>query len=445
MAAPSVTYTFSNGTTADATQVNQNFTDVINGLSDGTKDLTVSALTASGTISFTGSTISLGNAVSDALNIIAATTLSDTNFTQTLTTADRKHTITQSGGSTTATNAPLVVQLTNTGSSLSPAGYFESRSDSGNGVLHAYSKATRSGTSAAIYAAGDGTGGSILLAQNSKDSTPIDILNLLGTGAITVGTTAATNNNHTFRSGAQTILAVDAAVTSDSVLRFSKAGTAKHSIYVPTSSNSLSFYSHGSANAEVGSCTEGGAWTFGRAVNVVAATVTNESTSTGGYALVVQNTSTNVGSRDVAVMKIQKGYADVANNQWYLEFLDNAGGTNHGYIGNASATTVSLHASSDRRIKKNIKTLTGALEKICAIRPVEFELKSNGEKDVRYVAQELAEVFPNLVTKSDDGLGDDVPEGVRPWAVTDGPLIPYLITAIKELKAEFDAYKASHP
>lgn len=38
MSAPSITYTFANSTTADATQVNQNFTDLINGASDGTKD-----------------------------------------------------------------------------------------------------------------------------------------------------------------------------------------------------------------------------------------------------------------------------------------------------------------------------------------------------------------------------------------------------------------------
>lgn len=50
MAAPSVTYTFSNGTTADASEVNQNFSDIISGITDGTEDLTISALTCQGTI-----------------------------------------------------------------------------------------------------------------------------------------------------------------------------------------------------------------------------------------------------------------------------------------------------------------------------------------------------------------------------------------------------------
>lgn len=72
MANITVTYSFSNGTTADASQVNQNFTDIINGTSDGTKDFSISALTAAGNVSFTGSSITLGNASSDDLTITAS-------------------------------------------------------------------------------------------------------------------------------------------------------------------------------------------------------------------------------------------------------------------------------------------------------------------------------------------------------------------------------------
>jgi len=54
MANPAVTYTFVNGVTADAAEVNQNFTDLINGLTDATKDLSISAITAAGTATFNG-------------------------------------------------------------------------------------------------------------------------------------------------------------------------------------------------------------------------------------------------------------------------------------------------------------------------------------------------------------------------------------------------------
>lgn len=71
MAFPSVTYTFTNGTTADATQVNQNFTDLINGLSDGTKALNVAAITAGGTYTANGNVV-LGASSSNTLTVNAS-------------------------------------------------------------------------------------------------------------------------------------------------------------------------------------------------------------------------------------------------------------------------------------------------------------------------------------------------------------------------------------
>lgn len=66
MANIAVTYTFSNSTTADATQVNQNFQDIIDGLSNGTKDISISGLTVAGNASFNGDT-TLGNASGDTI------------------------------------------------------------------------------------------------------------------------------------------------------------------------------------------------------------------------------------------------------------------------------------------------------------------------------------------------------------------------------------------
>jgi hypothetical protein len=64
MANLSVTNTFSNGTTADAGQVNTNFTDVVNATSDGTIDFSIAALTVAGTLTANGA-ITLGNATTD--------------------------------------------------------------------------------------------------------------------------------------------------------------------------------------------------------------------------------------------------------------------------------------------------------------------------------------------------------------------------------------------
>ena len=71
MAAPSLTYTITNGTTADATQVMQNLNDLLNGITDGTKDLSISALTCAGTLTANGH-VNLGNSSADDLTITAS-------------------------------------------------------------------------------------------------------------------------------------------------------------------------------------------------------------------------------------------------------------------------------------------------------------------------------------------------------------------------------------
>lgn len=66
MPAPSLTYTLSNGTTADASHVMQNFNDLLNGITDGSKDLSISALTCAGNATFNGN-VTFGNATSDTI------------------------------------------------------------------------------------------------------------------------------------------------------------------------------------------------------------------------------------------------------------------------------------------------------------------------------------------------------------------------------------------
>ena len=52
------------------------------------------------------------------------------------------------------------------------------------------------------------------------------------------------------------------------------------------------------------------------------------------------------------------------------------------------------------------------------------------------IAQELYEIFPESVGKTDDGLGDEMPEGVEPWTVGNGNWEWILIKAIQELSAK---------
>ncbi len=99
-------------------------------------------------------------------------------------------------------------------------------------------------------------------------------------------------------------------------------------------------------------------------------------------------------------------------------------------------------ASSDKRLKENIKPLDNALDKINKINGVEFDWKKLTEKeketihgntghDVGVIAQEIEEVLPEVVQTRENGYK----------AVKYEKIVPLLIEAIKELKQEIEELK----
>jgi hypothetical protein len=67
MAYPTITYTLNNGDTADASRLMTNFNDILAGMSDGSKDHSINALTVAGAATLNGN-VALGNATSDDLS-----------------------------------------------------------------------------------------------------------------------------------------------------------------------------------------------------------------------------------------------------------------------------------------------------------------------------------------------------------------------------------------
>ena len=56
--------------------------------------------------------------------------------------------------------------------------------------------------------------------------------------------------------------------------------------------------------------------------------------------------------------------------------------------------------TSDRRLKKNIQNLETVLDKVLKIRPARYQMidnNPNGMESIGFIAQELKEVFPELV------------------------------------------------
>jgi hypothetical protein len=86
-------------------------------------------------------------------------------------------------------------------------------------------------------------------------------------------------------------------------------------------------------------------------------------------------------------------------------------------------------AYSDKKLKKNIKTLDGS--KVYEMRGVSFDRIDTNKASSGVIAQEIQQVAPELIDKSKDGT----------LGVAYGNLTGYLIEAIKELKAEIELLK----
>ena len=118
--------------------------------------------------------------------------------------------------------------------------------------------------------------------------------------------------------------------------------------------------------------------------------------------------------------------------------------TTNGGIANFQANDSNL---SDRREKTNFAPATSYLDKICAIPVQTFNyidqnLEEDGGLTLGVVAQDVQAVAPELVNESNWGT-DEAPK-VR-LSIYQTDLQYALMKCIQELKAEFDAYKASHP
>jgi hypothetical protein len=119
----------------------------------------------------------------------------------------------------------------------------------------------------------------------------------------------------------------------------------------------------------------------------------------------------------------------------------NPNGTVGSITTNGSATTYAT--SSDYRLKNTIAPMTGALAKVAALKPVTYKWNADNSAGEGFIAHELAEVCPDAVVGEKDAVDSD--GNPKYQGIDTSFLVATLTAAIQELKAEFDAYKASHP
>jgi len=182
-------------------------------------------------------------------------------------------------------------------------------------------------------------------------------------------------------------------------------------------------------------------------LGALSATTASNNTGVGfqaGYGLTTGSSNTYIG-----YLATQSGVA--VTNEIVVGANITGKGSNTAFIGGTSgayngANSAAWSVISDERIKKNIVDVASGLDKILALRSVEFDYKENDKHDVGFISQEYQLVFPDQV------ITHAANEAQKEWVDDDGMvmginqnLVPYLVKAIQELKAEFDAYKATHP
>jgi hypothetical protein len=147
--------------------------------------------------------------------------------------------------------------------------------------------------------------------------------------------------------------------------------------------------------------------------------------SSTDYGIIFSNTTTSVNTSSFACRFYSKTNSLIAGSITF---------------GN---TTTNYATSSDYRLKENVTPMTNALQKVLALNPVTYTWKSDKSNGEGFIAHELAEVCPQAVV----GEKDAVDEKGNPQyqGIDTSHLIATLVAAIKELKAEFDSYKATHP
>jgi len=142
--------------------------------------------------------------------------------------------------------------------------------------------------------------------------------------------------------------------------------------------------------------------------------------TTTPYIATVGNSST---SGDNAYLLYSTG---AAAYRFYVDY----GGTIH-------ATSTSISAISDISLKENIRDLEASIAKVMLLKPRRFDWINGDGKDVAgFIAQELEQVFPELVSES------LYAEGVTKKNIKMGDILPTVVKAMQEQQAIIEALTA---
>ena len=115
------------------------------------------------------------------------------------------------------------------------------------------------------------------------------------------------------------------------------------------------------------------------------------------------NGASDLGCTAMSVVKTVNN--DTTSNV-FIRFGINGFGGGSGQINANGSSQAAFGTFSDRRLKENITDLPSQLDKIKAMRPVEFDYieSEGGGHQLGFVAQEIEEIYPDMVGERHDGM-----------------------------------------
>ena len=135
------------------------------------------------------------------------------------------------------------------------------------------------------------------------------------------------------------------------------------------------------------------------------------------------------GDLSYAGVSIVKYDNNQTTSQVYMQFSCNTGALGNGQINGNGSNAAAFGSYSDSRLKENITDLPSQLNNITSLRPVEFDYieSEGGGHQVGFIAQEMQEVYPDVVGERPDGMLT-----ITGWSKTEARLVK----AIQELSAQ---------
>jgi hypothetical protein len=99
----------------------------------------------------------------------------------------------------------------------------------------------------------------------------------------------------------------------------------------------------------------------------------------------------------------------------------------------SNGTTTAYNTTSDYRLKENVAPMTGALDKVAALKPCTYTWKADGSEGQGFIAHELQAVVPDCVTGKKDLVDKD--GNPQYQGVDTSFLVATLVAAIQEQQA----------